>query len=120
MKRSFSALVMLVCLLTCLLGGCASINSVSLTSIPSNRTNIVRTQAKRTIFLGFNFDNDFVDTMADNLKNQCPGGQVRGLLTKDETIYYFLFFLYEYRVTATGYCVKKGSVALNTDAELAQ
>jgi hypothetical protein len=92
--------------------GCASINSVSLTSIPATRTNVVRSEAKRMVFLGFNFNNDFIDTMTDDLKSQCPNGQVRGLLTKDETVMYFLFFLYEYRVSATGYCVKKPAVAL--------
>lgn len=100
--------------------GCASVNSVSLTSIPATRTNVVRAQAKKTVFMGFNFDNDFVDSVADDLKNQCPGGQVRGILTKDETIFYFLFFVYEYRVTATGYCIKKGSVAANAAGDLSQ
>jgi hypothetical protein len=111
LKLVLSALVISASLVGTL-SGCASINSVSLTSIPATRSNVVRSEAKRMVFLGFNFNNDFIDTMADDLKNQCPNGQVRGLLTKDETVMYFLFFLYEYRVSATGYCVKKPAVAL--------
>lgn len=103
--------LILAVLVTSSLASCASINSVSLTSIPATRTNVIRSEAKRMVFLGFNFNNDFIDAMTDDLKNQCPNGQVRGLLTKDETVMYFLFFLYEYRVTATGYCVKKPNVA---------
>ena len=94
------------------LSSCASIRSVSLTSIPAQRSGEIRAEATKMIFLGFNFNNDFVDNIAEQLKNQCQGGQVRGILTKDETIVYFLFFLYQYRVTATGYCSKmKSNVA---------
>ncbi len=85
--------------------GCTSIQSVSLTSIPSNRSNVVQAEASKTVILAFNFNNDFVDQMTDDLKKQCPNGQVKGILTKDERIMYFLFFVWKYRITATGYCV---------------
>jgi|FLYM01.1.fsa_nt_gi hypothetical protein len=87
-----------------LTSGCASLNSVSLTPIPSDRRNEVQVQASRMIILGFNFDNDYVDQLVDQLKNQCPDGKVTGVLTKDETIMYFLVFVMKKQVTATGYC----------------
>ena len=85
--------------------GCASLQSTSLSSIPAKRDQVVSAQAGRTIILGFNFDNDFINTLEADLKRQCPGGDVRGILTKDELINYFLYFVYKRKVTASGYCV---------------
>lgn len=79
-------------------------NSLSLTSVPAKRTNEIHAQASKVIFLGFNFDNDFVDDLNHSLKAQCPGGTVSGILTKDEVIDYFLFIVWQRRVTASGYC----------------
>ncbi|MGE0631893.1 MAG: hypothetical protein AB7O96_05770 [Pseudobdellovibrionaceae bacterium] len=93
-------------LMAILMSACTSLNTVSLTSIPSNRTNKITAEGSRTIFLGFNFDNDFVDRMNDDLKNQCPNGMVSGILTKDEVVNYFLMIVYKHRVTATGFCMK--------------
>lgn len=84
------------------LSGCASVNSVSLTPIPAHRALPVKAEASKTIFLAFNFDNDFVDEIVEDLKRQCPKGVVSGILTKDETISYFLVF--KRHVVATGYC----------------
>lgn len=84
------------------LSGCASINSVSLTPVPAQRSKVVRAQVSKTVFLGFNFDNDFINPLVDDLKRQCPSGVVSGILTKDEVIAYVLVFTR--RVTATGYC----------------
>jgi hypothetical protein len=97
---------------------CASINSVSLTSIPAKRGTEIKAEASRTIFLGFNFDNDYVNQMTADLKSQCVDGQVRGILTKDETIDYFLFIVYKRKVTATGYCLKRGMAQTETPSLL--
>lgn len=87
------------------LAGCASINSVSLTPIPANRKKEVKAEVSKTVFLGFNFNNDFLDPLVDKLKSQCPEGVVSGILTKDEVISYVLVFTR--KVTATGYCNEK-------------
>lgn len=87
------------------LSGCASINSVSLTSVPAHRSNPVKTERSKWIILGFNFDNDFVDEAVDDLKNKCPNGRVTGILTKDEVIAYFLFW--QRKITASGYCLTR-------------
>ena len=102
-------LLLLLCLT--FLSACASINSVSLTPIPKERQNRVQSQQSKLIILGFNFDNDFVDTLVSDLQNQCPQGKVTGLLTKDEDINYFLYIVWRKQVTATGYCVKGAQVS---------
>lgn len=93
--------------------GCASVNSISLTPIPAARTKMVKAEVSKFIFLGFNFDNDFVEPLVNNLKQQCPQGTVSGILTKDEVISYFL--AHTRKVTATGYC-SSGGTAKNSAA----
>ena len=87
--------------------GCASLNSVSLTSVPAHRTHPVKTERSKWIVLGLNFDNDFVDDAVEDLKRQCPNGRVTGILTKDEVIAYVLFW--KRSVTATGYCLARSA-----------
>jgi hypothetical protein len=87
-----------------LLTGCVSLNSVSQTQIPEDRSNQITAESSRLIILGLNFDNDYVDLVSRRLRSQCKGGKVRGILTKDEVITYFLF-VDRRRVSATGYCV---------------
>lgn len=96
----------LILLSTLFLCGCASLNSVSLTQIPKQRQKTVMAKSSRFIVFFMNFDNDFVETVSNDLKNQCAGGRVQGILTKDETFNYFLGFVMKKQVTATGYCVK--------------
>lgn len=104
---------------TLLATGCASVNSVSLTPIPVKRSNVVRAEVSKTIFLAFNFDNDYINPLVEDLKRQCPNGVVSGILTKDETIAYVLFFTK--RVTATGFCntasVARGKSKRSTASE---
>ena len=95
----------LIPLVALLLGGCVSLNSVSETQIPVERDHEVKAESSRLIVLGLNFDNDYVDQVRSQLKDQCRGGEVRGILTKDEMITYFLF-VQRRRVTAEGYCLK--------------
>lgn len=92
------------------LASCASINSVSLTPVPAGRQSVVRAQVEKTIILGFNFDNDYVNPITQDLKRQCPNGLVSGILTKDEIISYV--FWHTHRVVATGYC-SSGTSASN-------
>jgi hypothetical protein len=94
-----------------LTSACASINSVSLTPIPPDRKTPVKLEKSKVIILGFNFDNDFVDELVDGLKSQCPNGRVSGILTKDEDINYFLYFVWKKQITVTGYCVSAAGSA---------
>lgn len=89
--------------------GCASINSVSLTPIGTKRDRPVKAEVSKTIFLGFNFDNDYINPLVSDLKRQCPNGIISGILTKDETISYFIVFTK--RVVATGFCNNSSATA---------
>ena len=86
------------------LSSCASVQSISLTQIPVERQKKVVASVDKFIILGFNFNNDYVDPLVDKLKEQCPGGQVKGILTKDEVVSYML--AHTRKITASGYCVK--------------
>lgn len=92
----------LLCGLISGLVGCAAVNSVSLTPIPAQRNRPVKAEVSKWLILGIAFDNDFIDPLVGDLKQQCPNGVVSGILTKDETYSYFLVF--KKQVTATGYC----------------
>jgi hypothetical protein len=83
--------------------GCASLQSVSVTAVPSERSNEVQADASNTAFLGIHFDNDFADGLRDDLRRQCPHGRVTGVFTKYET--YWVVLVETRTVTATGYCV---------------
>lgn len=96
------------------LAGCASLNSVSVTSVPAKRDQTVSAQASRWIIFGFNFDNDYADAVAKDLSRKCPSGKISGILTKDEAYFYFLFFVVKRQVTATGYCDAKTVASART------
>lgn len=95
------------------LSSCASVQSISLTNIPAQKGKRVHAEASRVIFLGFNFDNDYVDNLVNDLKRQCPDGTVSGLLTKDQMIDYFLMIVHKRLITAEGVCLQ-GKVASNS------
>lgn len=86
------------------LSACASLNSVSITPVPAERSNQVSAESERWIILGLNFDNDYADKVAADLSRKCQSGKISGILTKDESYMYFLFFVMKRKVTATGYC----------------
>ena len=99
LKITFAALLCAV-----LLSSCAQLNSVSLTQIPAKRENQIKVEKSKFIILGFNFDNDIVEEVANDLKSKCPNGKVSGVLTKDENINYFLYLFWSKKITVTGYC----------------
>lgn len=83
---------------------CASLQSISVTDIPKQRSNMVTADASKFVFLGLTFDNDFINRLSDDLSRQCRGGKVSGIMTKHET--YFYFIAHTVKVRAQGYCVK--------------
>lgn len=94
-----------VALATCLsLSACVSLNSLSLTQIPEARNNTITATSDSWNLLGIAFSNDFINEAIMDLKSQCIGGKVEGILTKHQTTAYFLVFKRE--VIATGYCQK--------------
>jgi len=89
-------------LLTCI--SCASLHSVSITEMPKKRNKEVVAKVEKLIILGLNFDNDYIDSLTPQLASQCRGGKVSGILTKQESYFYFL--AHKVIVTARGICVK--------------
>ena len=94
-------------MLTCLgftLTQCVSLRSISVTQIPKERSKIVTAEVKKFVFLAFNFDNDYVDAVTEELRSQCQGGTVTGILTKHSRTEYFI--AHHEIVSAQGYCVR--------------
>lgn len=89
-----------------LMGGCVSLQSVSLTQIPKERNRPISAEVSKLYFFGFNFDNNYADDAARILSEKCAGGQVKGILTKDENINYFIGIVMKRQITAHGYCLK--------------
>jgi hypothetical protein len=87
-----------------LFSGCTHLASVSTTSIPRERGGKVSAERSKFIFLAFNFSNEYVEDMAEDLAEKCPDGKIEGLLTKHESIVYFPLLFHSVRVSAEGYC----------------
>jgi hypothetical protein len=103
MKHAQRFASFLGCLSFVAAAGCASLQSVSVTAVPSERSHKVQADASNTAFLGIHFDNDFADGLREDLRRQCPRGRVTGVFTKYET--YWVVLVETRTVTATGYCV---------------
>ncbi len=92
--------------LTLFFSGCTHLHSVSTTSVPVQRDSKVSVERSRMIVLALNFNNDYVNEMAEDLARQCSQGRVQGILTKHEKVTYFPLLLHQVRVSAQGYCVR--------------
>jgi hypothetical protein len=84
--------------------GCVRVNTVSLTSVPAERDKPIEAQSSRMMFFGAAFDSDFIDEAIDELSEKCPQGKVEGVLTKFETIDYFLMIVAKQELNVRGYC----------------
>jgi len=85
---------------------CAQVRSVSQTSIPVKKENIVKAEVKNNIILFFNFSTTYVNDLTAQLQNACPNGKVEGILTKDVIVTYFPIIFYQEQISTEGYCVK--------------
>ncbi len=89
--------------LFCLLQGCVHLQSVSVTPIPMSGGKVVEASAESgMLFMGITGNAEFVDTLVRDLRDQCKGGTVTGILTKYEAKAWPLFV--KYTVTARGDC----------------
>jgi hypothetical protein len=93
----------LVCCILVSLGGCASVHSVSLSSVPRDRARPITSESHDWSFLGINFQNEFVDKLEPDLRKQCPSGAVAGVYTRYETVMYVVVMKRQVRVSA--FCV---------------
>ena len=100
------------------LAGCTSLQSVSVTQIPSDRSRPLHAEVSNTALLGIHFDNDFIEPLTGELMRQCPRGRVTGILTKQESSLYVV--VQTRRVIATGYCVYDPPAAQPVEATAMQ
>jgi hypothetical protein len=85
------------------LPACTSLDSVSVTQIPGDRSRPVHAEVDNTALFGIHFDNDFVEELTPKLMAQCPHGRLTGILTKHESTSYFV--VSTRTVSASAYCV---------------
>ena len=100
---------------TLCLSACTYTRAVSETNVPRERGRPVEVTVKKNIILGFNFDNDEVLQLTHKLREKCPSGSVRGIMTQDLTTLYLGFFYWERKTQAKGYCVNGSGVADNSE-----
>jgi hypothetical protein len=93
-------------------GGCASLQSVSLSPVPIERTKKIEAEGWTWGLLGIYFSNSFADEAIDQLRAKCPGGKISGIYTKYETRLYPLWSTRQ--VTASGYCVNADGMKKTT------
>ena len=89
---------------------CASLHSVSYTSVPADRSHPVEQEESAWGFLGIFFSNSFVDEVHDGLRKQCPGGRISGIATKFESHWYLI--VVSRTVEAKGFCEQPGGAAV--------
>lgn len=89
-----------------LLNHCVQLHSISINSqpAPAERVKPIEAIASKLVFLAFNFNNDFLEEAPKKLREQCTNGKIKGIVTKFETVSYFIFI--DYVVRVSGYCVK--------------
>lgn len=92
--------------LTALLSGCVSLDSVSVTQVPEERSHRVSAEAHKWVIFFFSFSNAYVDEARDELRGKCKNGKITGILAKDETVNYFLGLVMKKRLDVEGYCIK--------------
>jgi hypothetical protein len=82
------------------------VRSVSQTSIPAKRGELVKAEVTNNIFLYFNFKTNYIDDLTAQLKSKCTNGSIQGILTKDVVVTYFPIIFHQEQISAEGYCVK--------------
>jgi hypothetical protein len=87
--------------------GCASLNSVSMTQVPTDRSHPIEETVSNWAFLGIHFTNSFADEAIENLQKKCPNGRITGVYTKYEGYVYFL--MTKRVVTAKAFCESKSA-----------
>ena len=87
------------------LQGCAHLNSVSVTPVPPEAGTEIETIVESPlIIMGIRAEHEYVDEVVKDLKKQCSGGLITGVLTKHEVIYWP--FVKKHRITASAKCIR--------------
>ncbi|MBM4251711.1 MAG: hypothetical protein FJ146_07050 [Deltaproteobacteria bacterium] len=96
--------------------GCTYTRAISQTNVPSERGKVVEASVERMMFLGIAFDNDDVPKLVEKLRDKCPNGAIRGILTKDLSTSYLIVIVR--KTIAQGYCIKENLAADDADTNL--
>jgi len=95
----------LIAILACLSvfsGACASLQSVSMTQVPTDRSHPIEANSSSWGLFGIFFTNSFADDAVKELQGKCPNGRITGVFTKQESRFYLLVL--ERKVLATAFC----------------
>ncbi|MBP7281281.1 MAG: hypothetical protein KBA66_06890 [Leptospiraceae bacterium] len=106
MNKLFKILLIALLVLASGIVNCVQLHSIAINSQPEpkEREKQITAQTDKLVFLAFNFNNDFLDEAPKKLLEQCKDGKIKGIVSKFETVNYFLFI--RYVIKASGYCVK--------------
>ena len=89
--------------------GCTHLHSLSVTTIPDDRSRPVEATGERIVLLGINPNNDYAAEVVSDLAKQCPDGRISGVMTRYERAMVVPVLAYAHRVHAQGFCLKDGS-----------
>ena len=89
-----------------LLSGCASLQSVSISTLESANGRAIEGMAEDFLFLGLTGNNKIATEAAGDLYSKCPNGTVSGILTSYEKRVYVFFV--KRTVRLRGFCNENG------------
>ncbi|MCX6132129.1 MAG: hypothetical protein NTX25_24115 [Proteobacteria bacterium] len=94
------------CLFSLLLLACTTVQSISISQIPSasTRNKRITSSASSPIIFAIPFGHSFVERARDDLISQCPNGQIDGVLSKHQSKDYFLSLVLVNEVVMEAYC----------------
>lgn len=89
--------------------GCTSVQSLSVSQIPERgeRKNRIKASASRPIIFLIPFGTSHLDEAHERLAEQCPRGQIEGVLSKSQISDYFLTLVLVHKVELEGYCTNR-------------
>jgi hypothetical protein len=68
----------------------------------SEKTKTIESQSEQFVILGFVTQTNYVDKALENLKSQCPNGEIKGLVTRYSTS--LGFFSWTNKLIIKGLC----------------
>ena len=88
---------------------CTTVSSVSISQVPepAARRSLVTASASSPVIFLIPFNTDYLDEARENFVSNCQKGAIEGVLSKHETVNYFLSFIMIQRIHLQGYCVDK-------------
>jgi len=88
---------------------CTTVRSVSISQLPESaaRRSLVTATASSPVIFLIPFNTGYLDEAREDFVGKCHKGAIEGVLSKDETVDYFLSLFMIQRIHLQGYCVDK-------------